>query len=693
MADIAASGLACYLAAQALALCAWPVAFAFFRRLPDRGYAFSKALGLLAGGFLHWSGWAFGLLPNSPPGAWTALAALGLAGAWAAARVRTSTGDSAFGWIGAHRVAVLSAEAVFLAVFAGWLLVRARDPGANHTEQPMDLMLLNALRASRDFPPPDAWFSGHAVAYYYFGSWLVSFLGHLSLQPADTAYNLGQCAWFALLALTAFGLGRNLLALARPDRPALAAAAGVATALAVAFAGNVRGLLDAVGPGRPNWWWAASRASSDPAAGGGATPLITEFPFFSFYLGDNHAHVLSAPFLLLTAAFALALFLEPASAPAGGAFRRAVARAPLGGAGVGLAALAAGALWPLNTWDLPAGFALLAAAHPSPWTRRGLLERCAFACLLAAAIAALFAPYAATSRAAFAGFALNRTWTTSWREAAMVFGGFLPGVLLWPALPRELRRHRAALFAGGAALFGALLALVPEAVVARDVFGTRMNTVFKFYYQAWPLLALASVATAALALTDRRLAWAGALALLAALAGLAYPARVLGEHAARRRDAPASLSASRDLARSSPDEFRAIEWLRRHTPADAVVAEAPGRSYVASTSRASTFSGRATPLGWAGHEAQWRGPDSGPALAAREDALRALYAARSEAEAAAVMAAWDVDYVYVGPEERRRYGFPPHGRDPLSDVLDAAFRSGDAAIYRRAGARTPAGPP
>ena len=32
---------------------------------------------------------------------------------------------------------------------------------------------------------------------------------------------------------------------------------------------------------------------------------------------------------------------------------------------------------------------------------------------------------------------------------------------------------------------GLVLTLVPEFVYLRDNFGTRMNTVFKFYYQAW----------------------------------------------------------------------------------------------------------------------------------------------------------------------------------------------------------------
>src|SRR5690606_22023600 len=40
-------------------------------------------------------------------------------------------------------------------------------------------------------------------------------------------------------------------------------------------------------------------------------------------------------------------------------------------------------------------------------------------------------------------------------------------------------------------LLGALLVIVPEFVYLRDQFGTRMNTIFKFYFQGWILWSLA----------------------------------------------------------------------------------------------------------------------------------------------------------------------------------------------------------
>ena len=104
-------------------------------------------------------------------------------------------------------------------------------------------------------------------------------------------------------------------------------------------------------------------------------------------------------------------------------------------------------------------------------------------------------------------------------EPVEIAGGALP-----LAMPRE---H---LFALLLAFTGLLLILGCELVFIRDHFGNRMNTVFKLYYQAWMLLALAGAYAVpflvARARRPIRLAACWAVVLAAAVrADAALPAR------------------------------------------------------------------------------------------------------------------------------------------------------------------------
>jgi uncharacterized membrane protein len=274
------------------------------------------------------------------------------------------------------------------------------------------------------------------------------------------------------------------------------------------------------------------------------------------------------------------------------------------------------------------------------------------------------------------GLALARWSRDPWTVVAL---GALGGAL--GARLASGRGDRPARAAWAASVLGVALVMAPELVYLHDGFGTRMNTIFKLYYQAWLLFALAGAFAIALAWdhasAPRR--WLARAAAAAATVGVAFTAAAAWDVTGGFAASP-SLDA---LAHVPAGERGAIEWVRSHLPPDALVLQAAGRSYAAEESRLSVGTGRATLLGWDGHEVQWRGRAFGSMAAGRAEAAQAVYTARDRATLVAALDAWKVDYVFVGPAERRRYGMDDANEQLLHGALDVAFERDDARIYRR----------
>ncbi len=189
MADIAPW----YVAMQLCAVAALPLAIRFFGDLPDRGYAFAKVLGVFLVGVALWLGTSYGLLRNEFGGAMLALGAVTAVsygfGGWRA--LQAAWDDTASAGRG-RQWYVVSVETLFLVAFGVWAWVRAHDPAANHTEQPMDLMFMNSIWTSPTYPPRDAWLAGYPISYYYLGYWLLTTLGHLSSTAAVDCVQRGS---------------------------------------------------------------------------------------------------------------------------------------------------------------------------------------------------------------------------------------------------------------------------------------------------------------------------------------------------------------------------------------------------------------------------------------------------------------------------------------------------------------------
>jgi YYY domain-containing protein len=684
-------------------------------RMPGAGLGFGKVLGLLLVTWLVWIGGTSTLVPYGTVSAalWIALVcSVGLlAAVRRAAGVRAAARERPRGLLARRRWRILAArvpaesdplrrplflaaEAVFLVAFVAATLLVAWSPDVWGTETPMDMAFLAAVNRADTFPPADPWLAGADLNYYYLGHLAMAVPVKLSGVAPDRGYNLAVAAVLALGASAVFTLAGSLWATARGARGAVAA--GVGAVGLVVVLGNMEGarlLLAHGGPLVDYPWFDASRVVPD---------TINEFPWFSFLVGDLHAHVVALPFAALALAFALQVALL-------GPRRRPRRRA---GAEVLVASLALGMLYAINTWSYPvlAGLLVLAVAA---WVRdprsaprrveaaRWLLAVLALSVLLVLPFHLGFDPAArgvgaVTERRsfaewladlalvlgsllplvalAFAGLLLGTRRpgrNAAWGAAAAVFAGSLLAaigrlhvVVLALALAVALRgllavRREPAQRAVWLVLAGGIACVaVPEVLYVRDEFDGsglyRMNTVFKLGIQAWLLLGVGGVVALAWrqAWLRRRAARVAAGAALAAVlvAAAAYP--VAGTYASRGGfGRAATLDGLGWLRERAPGDVLAIDWLNEHAPAGAVVLEAVGDDYSAfGHARISTFTGLPTVLGWPGHERQW-GHD--PGTRARD--VERMYRGGA-AEAEPLLRRYGVRYVVVGPLERTDYG-------------------------------------
>jgi len=377
------------LALEFLGLLGFPIAFHLFRNLKDRGYAFAKPLAIL---LLSYALWVLGysqVIPNGRSTVVLLIMLLGILSGWLYYR----SWSSMISYFKTSWSSILAAEAVFLIVFALWGLLRALEPGINHTEQPMDFAFLNSIIRSSKFPPNDPWLSGSGISYYYFGYLMFAFVTMLTGVASSIAFNLALVSIGALAAAGAFSVVSNITSGAKGS-VIRGAPYGAFAVFFLLVLGNLEGLLELLrsagldapafwqwvgikgldGPDAsarllPSdfwWWWRATRVIDTVVDGVSRDYTISEFPFFSFYLGDLHPHVMALPFAILSLGVSLNIFLT--ERPLGLSWVKERVWEPV------LVGLILGALGFLNSWDLPsyAGLFLVALFLQAFAARRGL---------------------------------------------------------------------------------------------------------------------------------------------------------------------------------------------------------------------------------------------------------------------------------------------------------------------------------
>jgi YYY domain-containing protein len=223
---------------------------------------------------------------------------------------------------------------------------------------------------------------------------------------------------------------------------------------------------------------------------------------------------------------------------------------------------------------------------------------------------------------------------------------------------------------------GALLIIGPEFLYLRDNFGYRINTIFKFYYQAWIVLSLAAAYGIAVLLRNMRGRWdipfiLGLLILLGI--SLTYPALSIFN---KTNNFKPSFGYTLDdfdrVQRENPDEAAAITWLR--SAPDGVVAEAVGGAY-SSYARISIYTGLPTVLGWGNHEGQWRDQ---ALQGTRQSDIETLYRINDWVITQDIINRYNIRYIFIGNLERSTYQV---NEEKFNRFLRPVFQQGGVTVY------------
>lgn len=233
-------------------------------------------------------------------------------------------------------------------------------------------------------------------------------------------------------------------------------------------------------------------------------------------------------------------------------------------------------------------------------------------------------------------------------------------------------------------LSGMVLVLFPEFLFLRDLFGYRINTIFKFYYQTWLLWSIAAAYVTVILFQSlkspiRILVYAGLT--LSIFMGLFYP--VIGIQSKTNnfhREDGLSLDGAYLYP---PSDYEGVEWLQEAPPG--IIAEAVGGSYSTAHARMATYSGYPTILGWDFHEIQWRGGSE--LVMPRKEDVAMIYCTHQWDTARLLLEKYQVRYLMVGDVEYSTYAagsdYCPDGIkvDKFDLYLQPVFQNERLTIY------------
>jgi uncharacterized membrane protein len=705
-----------------------PLTTMIFQKFHDRGYLFSKSIGIAMIGYLMWFLSSIRVLKFTPL---SCVLCVGISIAFNVLiqllkrrfdRENHRAGVADFLFKEKALDTMISEELVFFALLLVFCYIRGFKPdvyGSGGTEKFMDYGFMTSMMRSEYMPPQDFWFSGTSLNYYYVGQYLATFLTKLSRVGVSVTYNLMLMTLGVLAVMLPYSLVYNLVTRFMQEREKkgrlVPAISGGLAGIAVCIAGNMH---------YPTYQWFeplvrkffGMEASTDKYWFPDATRFIGyhpettdktihEFPSYSFVLGDLHAHVINIMFVLTVIAI---LFAWSCSRRDKKEIKLPLWKEMLNPAII-MISFFIGLFHTTNYWDFPIYYVVSGAVIL--FTNLIVYNFKGKEVALVTALQGGFVLVVSTVIAL--PFTMNFEQISTNICLAVNHTPLNQLIILWGlpifmviaflcfavsdftkqrrAEPGFEQRKHSSLFAD---LFRSLsssdlfiltlglcaigLILIPEVIYIQDIYSgdyKRANTMFKLTYQAFIMFGV-SYGYIFLRLlwfgTTKRQKKVAATGLILFALSLCYIQNAVNSWYGNIFDMKSyeGLDSTAHMVNTMPDDNLAITWLNENVTGTPVVLEAPGDSYT-DYERVSVMTGLPTVLGWHTHEWLWKSDTT--LLDARAADIQLIYTSTDEAEVQSLLKKYDISYIYVGKLEKEKY--PDINHEMLKSLGETVFIS------------------
>lgn len=696
----------------------YPVTGCIFSEFTDRGWLFSKAVGLFAAGTLFALLNAFGKLRITFPVAIGAVLLLILICQLAGLFQRDGKK--------VNYTLIVWEELFFFGVFLLWTYLCGFHPEAYDGEKFIQYGVFAAMERSGSCGISNLWFSGDALPASYQGIWFGVVLSILSgVAPAE-GFNLYHAFLAACTACFPFSLVyamlldkmrlRGEIHQMRRDY-LLPAAGGILAGGAACLAGNLHyvwyGLLGVVSGRGGNYWFPDSTRYIGYQTEAILDRTIHEFPAYDFVIGDLSPNVCALPVTLTLLALAYSIIIRDQETVRRRYFTYKKAAwgnpaAVLFGAGAGILLAIHPQILPLYLLlffgsILTGSMTLIPRLKEEGWIGK-LLETLGIR-TLEALIPAVVAVSGFWRVAEHTGISLAiPSLRSSFASLLLLWG--LPFCLFLTTMGAILLRWTRMGVSGKGRflryfteiltpdhfflLLGILFCvgvLIPELVYVRDIYETGYPRAYTMKYFTWEAFLCGAILMAYA--IGRLISWKkepilhifGAIGALLLVLTMGYFGNASASWYGRITDLSSyrGLDATAYVDNLFAKDAQAIHWLDQNTKEQTVLLEADSESYSYGC-RYSALTGHAIPLGWHIHSRLWGRSTEENELRAFD--VKTMFTSEDVSTVEDLLDYYQIEYMILDSAARDKYG-EELKEEALTGLADPVYADENVTILKR----------